>query len=108
MLADIFRKAVIWSRHGDEWLTAVVRTSLRPPLPRSHLLDPLFDLADARQILVELRLVAAADLPAQCRRMLLHPIEHTLVSPAAAIVEQAIKRQRRIDFHWHRRSRILP
>ena len=70
--------------------------------------DPLLDLAHAGEILIELRLVGPADLPGKLAGMLLDAVENADRSLAPLVVEQAVERQRRVDFHRHRRKRVLP
>ena len=60
------------------------------------------------EILVELGPVAGADPPAQAGGLVAHAVEDALVALAAAVVEQAVEGQRRIDLHRHRRGRALP
>src|SRR5207244_4901366 len=67
-----------------------------------------FDLTDAAQVFVQPGPVGGADLPAQACGLLTDAVQDALVALAAAVVEQAVERQGRVNFHWHRRGRVLP
>ena len=108
VLADVLGQAVVGPGHRDRGpapvLAALVGRLLRGP----HRHDATLDLADAREVLVELGPVAGADLPAQARGLLPDAVEDALVAPVAAVVEEAVEGQRRVDLHRHRRGRALP
>ena len=87
---------------------AVLGPVVGPVLHRTGALDPLFHLADAGEVLVELRPIGVADLPAQLGGVLLDAVEDAQRPLAPLVVEEAVEGQRRIDLHRHRRERILP
>ena len=106
--ANIFGQTVVRPLHRDGRLAPVARACVCLLFRGSHGRGPFLDLADAGEILVELGPVAYAHPPAQVRGLLAHAVEDALVALAAAVVKKAVERQRRIDFHRHRRGRALP
>ena len=74
----------------------------------SNLGDALLHFAHAGEILFQLGLVGGADLRVEGGGLILHAVEDARGAAAPLAVEEAIERQRRIDFHRHRRVRILP
>ena len=108
VLADVLGQAVVGPGHRGDGPAAVPARARRPSLRGPHRLGALLDLADARQVLVELGPVAGADLAAQARGLLADAVEDALVAPAPAVVEEAVEGQRRVDLHRHRRGRVLP
>ena len=77
-----------------------------PCLPA--LCDPLLDVADRIEILVELALVGRADLPAQVAGVGQHGVEHALVAPLHFVFEQPVEGQGRIELQRRGRGRRRP
>ena len=77
-------------------------------LVHAHPFDPLFDIADAGQVFVELGLVARADLAAELRSAILDAVEDAEVAQAAAVLEEAVKCKRGVHLVGHRRVGALP
>ena len=118
-------RAVGLERQGDDVahqpgvLAEVLRLARRRPLARRHrrgvllrhLVEPLhalLRLAHRRQVLVELLLVGAAHLAAQVVRLLEHVVEDAALELAGLAAEQAVERQRRVQFDRHRRVGVAP
>lgn len=93
VLADVFGQAVVGARHRQRGTSLIARPSVGAVLHLAGPLDPLFDLADAGQILVELRAVGPADLAVQVIRVSLHAIKDALGALASLVVEEAVEGQ---------------
>ena len=108
MLADVLGQTVVRPFHERDGHVLALGILFGLGLVATHPVDAFLHFADARQILVELGLVVAADLPAQAGSVVLHPVEDALRAAGAAVLEETVERQRGIDFHRHRRIRALP
>ena len=84
----------------------------RQPSMRSSFdarLDALLDVADRFEVLVELDVVAPADLRLEALRVLPHLVENAAIELAArAVADEAIERARRIDLLGRRLGRRRP
>ena len=78
VLADVFRQAVVRTRHCQGRAPAVLGAVVGLVFLDSRAADPLLDFPHACEILVELRLIGPADLAAQLAGMLLDPVEDAL------------------------------
>ena len=71
-------------------------------------LDSLFHVSHAVEILIQLALVAGADAATQVQRIREHCIEHALVGRRGVVLEEPVKSQRGIQLQRRRRSRRTP
>ena len=72
-------------------------------------LDPLLDVADALEVLVQLVVVVAADARLEARRFRLHRVEDAAIEGAAgAVADEAIEGARRVDLLGRRLARRDP
>ncbi len=108
VFANIFGEAVIGARHRERGTSLVARAVVGRVFHRPGALDPFLDLANAGEILVELPLIGAADLPVQFGGVFLHAVENAERALAPLVVEEAIEGQRGINLHRDRREGIVP
>ena len=72
-------------------------------------LDPLLDVADALEVLVQLVVIVAADPRLEARRFRLHRVEDAAIEGAAgAVADEAIEGARRVDLLGRRLARRDP
>src|SRR5688500_8890235 len=96
VVAEVFWQAVGGALHREERLALVAGAVLGLTLVHPHPFDPLLHVADAGQVLVELGLVAGADLSAELRGAVLDAVEDTQVAEAAAVFEEAVEGEGRV------------
>jgi hypothetical protein len=101
VLADVFGQAVVGPFHGEERLAGFAGGVGGFVGLGTHPVDALLHFADAGEVFVELGLVVGADFADEAGGVVLHAVEDALVPAAAAILEEAVEGERRIDFHRH-------
>jgi len=74
----------------------------------SGLFDPLLDLADQVQVLIELALIARTDFAPNTTRLAQDSVEDAAITAFRAVGEQPVKGQGRIQFERNRRGRRTP
>ena len=94
--------------HRHERLALVLRPVGGLAQVAAHPLGALLHVPHARQVLVQLGAVVLADAAAQAGRFPADAVQDALHAPAAAVLEQAVERQRGIDLAGNGRIRALP
>ena len=108
VVANVLRQSVIRASHLDDGLAPMLRPFQCFVLMFAQSFNPFFDLADTGEVLVQFGPISGTGLSAETCRVFFHSVKHAFVSPSATVVEQTVERQRRINFHWDRRRRVLP
>ena len=109
VLADVFGQAVVGPLHREAAACRVSARSRRPCPCRSRMRSTRFSTSRTLvRYSSSLALSPALTCRLQVSAALLHAVEDALVALAAAVLEQAVERQRRIDLHRHRRVGALP
>ena len=109
VLADVFGQAVVGPLHRDERAVPVAWRGPRPVSLLGRMRSTRFSTSRTL-VRYSSSLARSAELTCRLRPAALScdAVEDALVAPAAAVVEQAVERQRRIDLHRHRRVGALP
>src|SRR4051794_39749953 len=103
MLTDIFGQPVLRTLHGHHGLATSAGTFLGLRLIVAHTFDAFLHFAHTGEVFFQAPTVLRTYLARETGEIVLHAVQNTLGALISAVLEEAIERQRGVNFHGHRR-----